>query len=123
MCGLRYDDGMSLSAALLELLAAHGVRSSRSVRIALQELLEAVADANPDREDELFAEDDSEDNEAGLAVRTISCPHCGEPVIIRLELDGGTQSAIQDCSVCCRPIAISWDTRDGALDHFDTGPV
>ena len=60
-----------------------------------------------------------EDDNAGLAIRTIDCPHCGEPVVVELELDGGEQATIQDCWVCCRPIRLSWRTEEGKLDDME----
>ena len=112
---------MDLRDALLELLADHGHRPGRSLRLAVDDLLAVVADANPD----LPAPDagaDDDDDQPGLAVRSVACPHCGEPVVVELELDGGTQAAIHDCSVCCRPIALAWDVRDGGLDRLDVAP-
>ncbi|MFI2812254.1 MULTISPECIES: CPXCG motif-containing cysteine-rich protein [Microbulbifer] len=36
-----------------------------------------------------------------------SCPYCGEPITLLLDLSAGSQSYIEDCQVCCRPISIS----------------
>ena len=34
----------------------------------------------------------------------VLCPHCGEAVVIALDVSGGThQDFAQDCEVCCRP--------------------
>lgn len=33
---------------------------------------------------------------------TVSCPYCGEEVLIRLEPDV-TGEVVQDCEVCCNP--------------------
>ena len=39
---------------------------------------------------------------------SFSCPHCGVELSVRLEPGGGRQQKfIQDCEVCCRPIAIT----------------
>lgn len=45
------------------------------------------------------------------------CPYCGEPIDIWIDLSGGSQSYIEDCQVCCRPIqlVISVDS-DGAVE-------
>ena len=42
-----------------------------------------------------------------LASRTITCPHCWEPHEVWLDLSGGDQTYIEDCSVCCHPIEIT----------------
>jgi hypothetical protein len=35
---------------------------------------------------------------------TVSCPHCGASVEIRLDPGGGAaQQYVEDCEVCCRP--------------------
>ena len=38
---------------------------------------------------------------------TISCPYCGEPLIIEPEPSDETVEYIEDCGVCCRPILIT----------------
>ena len=34
----------------------------------------------------------------------VQCPYCGETIEIEIELLDQTQSFIEDCTVCCRPI-------------------
>lgn len=115
---------MGLRADILELLRAHGVRRRPAIDRALDEFLTIAAEANPDLvpatgepDGEAVAEDD-----AGLAVRSIDCPHCGEPVVVELELDGGDQELIQDCSVCCCPIRLAWRAEGGSLAGLDVSP-
>ena len=44
-------------------------------------------------------EDDPADDEA-----EVTCPHCGEVVVIALDPSGGAeQDYVEDCEVCCRP--------------------
>ncbi len=38
------------------------------------------------------------------------CPYCGEWVNALLDLSGGDQQYIEDCSVCCRPIVFTLHT-------------
>lgn len=38
------------------------------------------------------------------------CPYCGEWVNALLDLSGGDQQYIEDCSVCCRPIVFALHT-------------
>lgn len=114
---------MGLHAEILDLLRARGIAPTRSMRVALDELLALCAAENPDLERAADTDDeDGDDDDAGLAVRSVACPHCGEPVVVELELDGGDQEAIHDCSVCCRPIRLAWSVRDGRLAGFDAAP-
>lgn len=53
--------------------------------------------------------------DARLIDRKIQCPFCGEAIDIVLDLSAGSQSYIEDCHVCCRPIEISFVTDDGQL--------
>ena len=36
----------------------------------------------------------------------IQCPYCGEQIDMEVDVSGGEQSYIEDCSVCCRPIEV-----------------
>lgn len=38
----------------------------------------------------------------------IDCPFCGENISVLLDLSEGSQSYIEDCQVCCRPMQISF---------------
>jgi hypothetical protein len=118
---------MNVRADILDLVRAHDIAPTRAMRAALDDLLTVLADENPDlaAADADRQRDDDDgvpDDDAGIAVRTVDCPHCAEPVVIELELDGGEQEAIHDCSVCCRPIRFAWSARDGALVDFTSGP-
>jgi len=42
-----------------------------------------------------------------LVEQTITCPYCGEPIVILLDGSAGDQSYIEDCQVCCQPMQIS----------------
>ncbi len=37
----------------------------------------------------------------------ISCPYCGESLVVLLDCSGERQEYFEDCQVCCRPIHIS----------------
>ncbi len=47
--------------------------------------------------------------------RTITCPHCWEAIEVTVDLSAGDQTYIEDCSVCCRPIALSLLVTRGRL--------
>ncbi len=36
-----------------------------------------------------------------------SCPYCGEPVELLVDLSAGAQSYVEDCQVCCRPMVVA----------------
>jgi hypothetical protein len=47
----------------------------------------------------------------------VMCPHCGETITLFLDLSIESQSYIEDCSVCCQPMTISYTTSDGELQE------
>jgi cysteine-rich CPXCG protein len=51
----------------------------------------------------------------------IVCPHCGEPFALILDTSLPEQSIIEDCTVCCRPIALSVRSRPGEILDLQTG--
>ena len=53
-----------------------------------------------------------------LLERTVICPSCWEPVDLQLDLSGEDQDYIEDCSVCCRPMHISYTVYNGELGDF-----
>ncbi|MBT3186110.1 CPXCG motif-containing cysteine-rich protein [Candidatus Thioglobus sp.] len=42
-----------------------------------------------------------------LQTHTIDCPYCGENIEVDVDCSEPSQSYIEDCSVCCRPININ----------------
>ena len=42
-----------------------------------------------------------------LETVVVRCPYCGESVELVIDCSLETQSYIEDCEVCCRPIDIS----------------
>lgn len=38
-----------------------------------------------------------------------SCPFCGEPITIVVDFSAGSQTYIEDCQVCCRPMGVVVD--------------
>ena len=34
----------------------------------------------------------------------VQCPFCGEPITVVVDCSEETQTYIEDCEVCCRPI-------------------
>jgi hypothetical protein len=55
--------------------------------------------------------------------REATCPHCGEPIDLTLDLSVPEQSYIEDCPVCCRPMAVSYTAADGELGELTVEAV
>ena len=45
----------------------------------------------------------------------IECPYCGEAFASTLDTSQGSGSTIEDCTVCCRPIAIEYECEPGEV--------
>lgn len=39
-----------------------------------------------------------------LETCAVSCPYCGEPLELLVDVSAGGQTYVEDCAVCCRPI-------------------
>jgi hypothetical protein len=51
-----------------------------------------------------------------LTIETeITCPHCGEVFPMQIDTSQREQSLIEDCTVCCRPIALTIQCRPGEV--------
>ncbi|MCB1876906.1 MAG: CPXCG motif-containing cysteine-rich protein [Chromatiales bacterium] len=47
---------------------------------------------------------------------TVTCPYCGENFDTSVDCSAGDQQYIEDCQVCCRPIAMQIEVDfDGGL--------
>jgi hypothetical protein len=57
-----------------------------------------------------------------LQLESITCPYCWETIEITLDLSIDEQRYVEDCSVCCRPIVISYRAEDGSLIELDATP-
>ena len=44
---------------------------------------------------------------SGTETAEIACPYCGETIEIVIDCSVESQSYIEDCQVCCRPITLS----------------
>ena len=67
--------------------------------------LGATNACNLEREDDLVV----------LHEQTIYCPCCGENIRVVLDLSVPEQNYVEDCSVCCRPILLSYSSLAGEL--------
>jgi hypothetical protein len=50
---------------------------------------------------------------------SITCPYCWQTIEIVLDLSADDQRYVEDCSVCCRPIVISYRTDGEALTSLE----
>ncbi len=48
------------------------------------------------------------------------CPFCGERITLLVDTSSGSQSYIEDCQVCCRPIEVILDVDNGELLSLET---
>jgi hypothetical protein len=58
-----------------------------------------------------------------LEEHSFTCPYCWQQISMLLDLSAGEQSYVEDCEVCCNPIAISYQAEDGALISFLPSPI
>ena len=42
----------------------------------------------------------------------LHCPYCGEPIEILVDTSITSQSYIEDCQVCCRPMTLTVEVDD-----------
>ena len=52
----------------------------------------------------------------------VTCPYCGETVLIMLDpAGGGAQDYVEDCEVCCRPwqVSVRYGDRGTATVHVE----
>ena len=50
----------------------------------------------------------------------IECPYCGESFPASVDTSQGSSSTIEDCSVCCRPIAVNFECEPGEVFSVET---
>jgi hypothetical protein len=69
------------------------------------------------------ADEDREAEEGGLLEHGFGCPYCGEPITMLLDLSVPDQDYVEDCEVCCSPIAVRVRALRGGLIDFDATPL
>lgn len=52
----------------------------------------------------------------------VTCPYCGSSFVVEADTEEGSYSTIEDCAVCCRPIAVSIRCRPGKVEAVDVEP-
>ena len=51
------------------------------------------------------------------------CPYCGQRISMLIDLSVSTQSYIEDCEVCCRPIDVRYTVVGNRMQDFDAQPT
>lgn len=115
---------MRLERRLRRMLKQRGLRLSDALRQALRDFVATVSEQNPDLVDADAVSDDDEDgtDSERASQHSISCPHCGETIPIAIDLTGDDQDDVQDCTVCCSPIHVTYSVRAGRLHGFNSEP-
>jgi len=48
-----------------------------------------------------------------------TCPYCWQPISMLLDLSVEEQAYVEDCEVCCRPLAVHYAVEDDAVVFFE----
>jgi hypothetical protein len=48
-----------------------------------------------------------------------ACPYCWQRISVVLDGSVNSQTYVEDCEVCCRPIEIRYTMDDGEVADFD----
>lgn len=54
----------------------------------------------------------------GLEEKSFQCPYCWEEIATELDLSVVSQTFIEDCQVCCKPIEIYYLSQQGEVTEF-----
>jgi hypothetical protein len=52
----------------------------------------------------------------------VICPYCGETFSLEADTEAGSYATTEDCSVCCRPIALSIRCHPGVVEGINVEP-
>ena len=44
--------------------------------------------------------------------KSFDCPYCGEVISFLIDFSVPSQTYIEDCEVCCRPIEVAYELND-----------
>ena len=50
-----------------------------------------------------------------LSEYQVRCPQCGEPFGMTIDTSQGSYTTIEDCAICCRPIALEIECAPGEV--------
>ena len=58
-------------------------------------------------------------DDEGLVEHAFSCPYCWESVTVLVDTSVPDQEYVEDCEVCCNPIAFHVRASHGTVTGFD----
>ncbi|NND58859.1 MAG: CPXCG motif-containing cysteine-rich protein [Gammaproteobacteria bacterium] len=58
-----------------------------------------------------------------LSEQQVTCPACWEPHTVLIDLSGEEQSLIEDCTVCCNPMEISFEVAGDTVQAIHAEPL
>ena len=58
-----------------------------------------------------------------ISERRICCPFCGQSITVVIDGSAGSQSYVEDCEICCRPMQISVQISVQIPVEVDDGTV
>lgn len=53
---------------------------------------------------------------------SVACPYCGANNVVEVDVSVARQQFVVDCDVCCRPMEVKMETRDGEILSLDVTP-
>lgn len=56
---------------------------------------------------------------SGTETAEIACPYCGETIEIVVDCSVESQSYIEDCQVCCRPISLTVTIDEAGVPNVE----
>jgi len=48
-----------------------------------------------------------------------TCPYCWQEISMVLDASAGSQTYVEDCEVCCKPIEIHYTVDENSIADFD----
>ena len=48
-----------------------------------------------------------------------TCPYCWQEISMVLDASAGSQTYVEDCEICCKPIEIHYTVDEDSIADFD----
>jgi len=68
-------------------------------------------------------QDDAVGASPGAVEHTFTCPYCWEDVTMVFDLSVADQSYVEDCEVCCNPMSLRFNARNGMIVLLDVRQI
>ena len=52
-----------------------------------------------------------------------ACPYCGQRISMLLDLSASSQTYIEDCEVCCKPIEVTYRVSGNRISEFSARTI